>query len=394
MTPCAPPSLAGLKYVYARPRADGTFRVLFEVPTRLRPEGWAPSIPLPIEDRRGDLTDEAEVARIRGDATRLYDDFLNKRSGCSPTAGHSIETLVRFWQNSQAYKDNKDRTNQGYQFGANICVKWAKAIGNPAVEKITVQDVEQFLGLYDDRPSQRYELRKVLRLILNEAERAGWIAVGRNPAALVLAPKPKTKARLWTAADVQRHADHYAQLGHKGIAAMILVQWEIGQRLTDAIRFRHGAEYRKGVFSFNQSKTDEPVTIPVSKACCEAIEAARVKDSIYLFHDYLTDGTVQAFVDVNRLGHVFGDNRPQGSALWLRALRHTCVVELARASCEIPEICSITGHTLASATSILQTYLPRDGKVAANAQRKRGLIAASDSNGPEKPVLSRKVRRR
>lgn len=62
--------------------------------------------------------------------------------------------------------------------------------------------------------------------------------------------------------------------------------------------------------------------------------------------------------------------------LLMRWLRHSCVVQLARAGCEVPEIAAVTGHSLASVTSILETYLPRDKKVAENAQRKRGLIAA------------------
>jgi hypothetical protein len=38
-------------------------------------------------------------------------------------------------------------------------------------------------------------------------------------------------------------------------------------------------------------------------------------------------------------------------------LRRTAVIRLAEAGCTIPEITAITGHTPASANSILQTYL-------------------------------------
>jgi hypothetical protein len=40
----------------------------------------------------------------------------------------------------------------------------------------------------------------------------------------------------------------------------------------------------------------------------------------------------------------------------------------------VPEIRAITGHTMTSATAILDVYLPRDGGVARNAQRKRGIV--------------------
>jgi hypothetical protein len=68
--------------------------------------------------------------------------------------------------------------------------------------------------------------------------------------------------------------------------------------------------------------------------------------------------------------------RAGGRHLILRALRHSCVVQLARAGCEIPEIISVTGHSPGSAHSILQVYLPRDSTVARRAQEKRGLIKA------------------
>jgi transcriptional regulator with XRE-family HTH domain len=64
------------------PRADGTYRVLFEVPARLRPPGWLPTTPLPIQaPRRGDLTDPREVASIRKDAKALHERLKSARRG-------------------------------------------------------------------------------------------------------------------------------------------------------------------------------------------------------------------------------------------------------------------------------------------------------------------------
>ena len=66
-----------------------------------------------------------------------------------------------------------------------------------------------------------------------------------------------------------------------------------------------------------------------------------------------------------------------GRSLLLKWLRHSCVVQLGRAGCTVPEIRAITGHTLASATTILETYLPRDGTMGRNAQVKRGVVSAN-----------------
>ncbi len=71
--PGVPAQLLGLPYVTFRQRKDGTHRVLFEVPARVRPMGWRACRPLPLSHRRvGDLNDLAEVAAIKEDARRLF----------------------------------------------------------------------------------------------------------------------------------------------------------------------------------------------------------------------------------------------------------------------------------------------------------------------------------
>lgn len=78
--PGVPAELMGLPYVTFRPRKDGTHRVLFEVPARLRPMGWKASRPLPLTYRRaGDLSDPGEVAAIKEDARKLFAQIENAR---------------------------------------------------------------------------------------------------------------------------------------------------------------------------------------------------------------------------------------------------------------------------------------------------------------------------
>lgn len=74
-----PDSLRGLRYVVVRPRADGTRRVLFEVPARIRPPGWPAARPLPVHGRTGRLAPE-EVCAIKADAARLLAELYAARS--------------------------------------------------------------------------------------------------------------------------------------------------------------------------------------------------------------------------------------------------------------------------------------------------------------------------
>lgn len=386
------------RYVQLRPRADGTARVLFIVPPRLRPSGWSSAIPLPITgERRGDLTDLGEIARIQADARRLYADLLRARAGtgedgtdAQSQGRRDLPALNRIWQSSQDFKAKKPRTQQGYSYHAGLIADWSAAIGHKPVAGLNRQAIEEFLALYDDRPTTRRHVKIVLKMLLDMAVAIGWRA--DNPAAKIKVKAPVAKIRIWEAEDVARETWACVMAGQAPIAALILTQWEIGQRLTDVRLYRQGAEYQPpkangddGAFRFWQSKTDNYVTIPVSERLQGLLEAVRDPKSLYLFVDRATG---KPFAE-QRLGHVFAairDAFPASKArrLTLRSLRHSCVVQLARAGCTVPEIASITGHSPFSVEQILSKYLPRDNKVAWNAQQKRGLIrteAEQESNG-------------
>lgn len=372
------------KYVSVRgPREDGTYRVLFEVPKRLRPSGWPSTRPLPTEGRRGDLTDALEVGRIQADAARLLAEMTAQRDGRlvgpDPNA-RTLGTLVKDWRASQAWKDNKPRTNRGYDESIREITAWETA-SNPDPADIEVRDVEAFLAIYDDRPTTRYHVRKALRMVMQRAVLRKWRT--DNPVDAVKVPMPKSRVTIWEESDVETYAWAAIAAGNPDVAAIILMEWEIGQRLTDVIAFRRKAEYlpAEGLFAFTQSKTESAVAIPVSDRLRGVLAHIEREGSIFLFHDR---GTGRPFRDVDRLSHVFEDIRTRlvipagGRHLVLRAIRHSCVVQLARFGCTVPEIAAITGHSPASVQDILKTYLPRDSQVAMNAQVKRGLVVRRD----------------
>ena len=373
--PTVPISLG--KYVVVRPRKDGTSRVLFEVPARLRPSDWSPAISLPLEGpRRGDLSDADEVSRIQRDAKRLYERLQEKRTGRDAGDGQrSMRSLVRAFEGSQGYKATKPRTQKSYSEKAAHIIKWAKRSGDPSPGKLTRAQAEGFLALFDDRPTTRRHLKIVLKMLMDQAIALGWRT--DNPVERIKMKVPQSTVNIWEAADVEFYADACTASGHPAIAALIRTQWEIGQRLTDARLFRRLREYDEaaGVFRFYQSKTRSYVTIPISDALRAVLEACRREGSIYLFTDRETG---QPYTEP-ALAHTFQVIRDRTGpsvhrVLVLRALRHSCVVQLARVGCTVPEIASITGHSLASAQAILSRYLPRDNAVAFEAQAKRGLI--------------------
>lgn len=379
------------KYVTLRPRKDGTFRVFFQVPKRLLPSGWLSLIPLPIEGaRKGDLTDPDEVARIQADAKELYRRLKTDRMG-GPVGKRDLPTLNRSWQDTHAFKSKKPRTQQGYAYHAGLIEDWSASRNHPLVANLSYDKIEKFLALYDNRPTTRRHVKIVLKMLLDQAVRLEWI--DKNPAANIKMGAPKTTVVIWEQVDVDFYSWAAAVIGQPALAALIQTEWEIGQRLTDVRLFRGTRDWKPGtkaaeydfksrVFRFWQEKTQSYVTIPISARLGDMLEACESADSFYLFRDAKTG---RPFPE-QRLGHLFdwlcklaSEVAPDlARKLVIRALRHGCVVQLARAGCTVPEIASITGHTIGSVEQILSTYLPRDNQVAWNAQAKRGLISAAE----------------
>lgn len=376
------------RYVVLKKRADGTSRAYFQVPARLRPSGWSPAIPLPrTAERRGTL-DAAEVAAIKKDAEALYGALMQAKTGDTVRPPErSLSTLVDTLQRSPEWAALSEKTRVGYETGFKKILAWSKSCNHPDPTALPRSAILQFLSMFDAgtepdgsvraaRHTAKKHTAAVLRLVLEQAINKGWRT--DNPARGIRIKVPKTKATIWEQKDVDCYVKAARDTGVPSIALIILLEWEIGQRLTDVRAFRPGAEYdaERGVFSFRQSKTDEPVSIEVSMGL-RAMLAEAGDGHLFLFRN---DRTGKAYTE-NRLSKTFAWVRVAavkagGRPLILKQLRHSCIVQLARAGCTVPEIAAITGHALTSVNSILSVYLPRDTAVARAAQVKRGIVSA------------------
>lgn len=370
------------KYVVLKRRANGTHRAIFQVPARLRPPKWQAAITLPLKGPRPGTMLGDEVAAIQRDAAILYADMMQIKTG-SPVKPpeRSLSTLIGSWRRTSKWKELKKRSRDNYEDAIKVVLKWSANQGHPDPTIITQADIEDFLSIWDDRPRTKQEMLKVIRLVMKEAIANGWRI--DNPASGISVKVTPKKAVIWEQEDVNLYVDVAREQGMESIALIILLEWEIGQRLADIRAMKPGSHYNqaRGVFSFDQSKTGNPVDIQIS-AKLQAMLEPVVSNDMFLFKN---ERTGKAYEE-KRLSKTFawvrkavvdGDKdkgRAPGRYLLLRHLRHSCVVQLARAGCTVPEICSITGHALGSAETILGTYLVRDTSVARGAQMKRGLI--------------------
>ena len=164
--------------------------------------------------------------------------------------------------------------------------------------------------------------------------------------------------KIWTSDQIE--AFKATASGELQLALLMAV--ETGQRQDDLLNVKWDA-FDGTSIRFRQSKTGIEVIVPVTAALKAAIAKNEQRKTALTI---LTrpDGrpwTKDAFGKAWQAAFVAAGIDDD---LHFHDLRGTAVTRLAEASCTIPEICAITGHTLSSATKILETYLSRTKKLA------------------------------
>ncbi len=146
---------------------------------------------------------------------------------------------------------------------------------------------------------------------------------------------------------------------------LLLALWT-GQRQGDLLNLAW-TQYDGERIRLRQGKTGTRVVIPVGAPLKAALETARKKQGTVLLN---SDGDVwtsdgfrsswrKACIAAGVTGVTFND------------LRGTAVTRLALSGCTLPEIATITGHSLRDVNAILDThYLNRDSELGDNAIRK------------------------
>lgn len=366
-------------YVIVRgPRADGTYRVVFAVKKSLRPSGWPAERTLPIENRKGDLSDPVEVAAIIRDAENFHAELLAMRLGAEPSdAPYSIPALAKIWQDPAGdyWPNLKPRTRRFYEkvMAAHI-IPWSKSNRDADIRSLDRPAMLALFRLFNDRPHVRKHVRSTIQQLMTVAMDEGWIT--SNPVqGIRLKGPPKTKATIWTAEDVDAHVAMATQMGWIGWARCILALWETCARVTDAMIWMRGAHYdpANGLFNYDTNKTDEEVVdLPISDRLRKMLDEPPT-----LFLVTGPDGLpYEAVRDDNRMGKDFRRLNDRvvaagGRRLVLRFLRHGAINHAFDCAATEKGVQSLTAH---SSDRTLNIYARRSAKRALEVQKLRGIV--------------------
>ncbi|MCV2877634.1 tyrosine-type recombinase/integrase [Sedimentimonas flavescens] len=247
-----------------------------------------------------------------------------------------------------------------------------KALESPRVNAIFIDYHEEIAF---DRPREADNRMTVLCAVFNEAKRRGEIT--RNPLDGFERAYISNRAELiWTEADITRFMiDAPLELQQAMILAI-----HTGQRYGDLIRLRW-SDYDNDVIRLVQSKTKAKVPVPVSAALKRMLSSMPRQGPFILtradgrpWHTERNDKELgkswrRHMASAGFYPKPFEElsKEEKQQFLHFNDLRGTAVTLLTEAGCTIQQVCSITGHTLDSATRILRHYLASTEAIARSA---------------------------
>lgn len=181
---------------------------------------------------------------------------------------------------------------------------------------------------------------------------------------------------LWTEGDISR----FTKDAPIELQRVMILALHTGQRYNDLIRLRW-SDYTDGKLQLVQSKTSARIEIPCTAALRRMLDASpktcpyiltradgspwfTAKDDKYLakvWRAHMED------VGFYKMPLANMSDKEKRSQLHFNDIRGTSITLLAAAGATIPQIVSITGHTLQSATRILERYLSRTSAMSQSA---------------------------
>lgn len=381
-------------------RKDGTSRFRFAVRHNC-PKGWKPNIPILVDGRDSVILNQMtadQEAGVERRADELYRKLEEMRA--AEFAGEALpairierswERLIELRREHSKWGVLKPATHRTYM---STQKKILELFGrDPALAPSIVLE-SQIDAIVLARTSSAYRRKALfleIRTLLRKAMRESWRDAGLD---LVYGAKlPTPPIHLWKPDDMRCAVTAAIQTGERGLARLMIAQWEIGQRLQSVRNFRYGVHYKDGVFNYLCVKGERPISIEILNP-----QARRALDEGYCEGAWMFPkaDTGKPFTgpeltrSYTRLRNSVPGFNPK---LRLCAMRHTVICELALADCNVLEIATVTSHHLNTVHRTLEHYFRVDTQLARRAMEKRERRRLDDVAGLSGEIVMAGTRR-
>lgn len=393
------------------------FEFWFKPDKKLRTAEWdkryKPSIRLPrdttLRHGRDPKLDPTEHSAAWEDAAELFAIFNKLRS--APDDGGAwphgtLRWLCNAWKESDWFRDDlSPNTQRLYSQQLSVIEDWADRTAaanngiHPHVSQMTPKSLAAFLHGYDDRPTKRGHVRRVLKNLMAFGIEKGLR--GDNPLdGLVMrrTQGKKVPMVLWNQAFVDTLAKWADENDRPEFKAMVMLMWDCGRRPADIFRLvamndmdRHQLEtgqlnsnarpilydaHRSAIMGW-VAKTGNYIEIPLDEATIAAI--AHVcpgptdnRRHLFVHPDTGETYTTDTFKWIWRNARSYAADELE-SEVWKKALwrhgRASAIVRNKRAGLGDSLITSLSDHS--DPETVYRHYWVPDDSQAAEAKRQR-----------------------
>lgn len=294
-------------------------------------------------------------------------DRANLAIRLNNAADQKVEINLAWAEDTLGWVISKYKNSADYKALAKGTLKYYKRFlkdilelgGEMPFDEISRADVIDFVESYP-KDSQRKHCSAVLRNLFNEAMYRG--CASHNLASNLRLAEMGTRTQIWLPEDIDSWKK--AAKKHEKADALILafdMLLYTAQRPIDVLKSKWDQYTDDNIILVRQQKTKTLVGLPAHRDLKKALEIARdrrTSETIVSNKNRQMSYSVfrKAFVQICAMAGI-RDLQP-------RDLRRTAVVRLGQAGCTIPQIASVSGHTIDTTTQILEKYLPRRVELA------------------------------
>lgn len=250
----------------------------------------------------------------------------------------SIEWLVKLYlANLRSLVTRDERAPETLKQRVSLLEPFATAHGHRSAAMMGAREIKLLLRAYDDRPGARDNFHKALKSLFAFAVEEEHLDT--NVAALVKRQRPKSKGFTpWKAADLRAFIETHPH-GTTAHLAVTLLTFT-GVRRGDLVRIDRSM-ISNGWLELDQSKTAEPLSIPVLPQLQRAIDGPAAGEAVLLLNAYGEPFSKAGFGA--RMRKWCDDAGLDG--LTAHGVRKGLGALLGELGCSQLEIASVLGHT-------------------------------------------------
>lgn len=220
-------------------------------------------------------TDEAEAKAIAIEANKRLAEQQTRQimaitDRISTSTGKAISTntwLERYWKIQQERLRSGDIKENTFKQKAKPVSLLKERVGMKLISTVNVRDIAQILDEYlaEGQPRMAQVIRSVLIDVFKEAQHAGEVPPGYNPALATKQPRRKITRQRLTLEEWQKIFD-IADENHKYMGNAMLLAIVTGQRLGDISRMKFSDIWDEHLH-VEQEKTGSKIAIPLALRC-------------------------------------------------------------------------------------------------------------------------------